>query len=313
MNPQALPFVHVPLRLLSLSVMLLFVLCLGQASPVATAASGTSAFTATLTLPSGWRNSTAIDAQFVGTTAVAALDAGVLSNDATWGAWVTASPGVTATTTWDVGGEGANLPVYLRLRDVNGQVTTVVTGTVNVDLTPPTSTMTALPATSSTNIALAWSGSDALSGVASYDLQVRAGNGAWTDVLTNTTATSTNYNGESNVTYAFRVRASDSAGNVEDWPADADTATLVDTVAPTGTLIINGGAFATTSPQVMLSLAAQDVSGTVAQMRFANDGTTWDNWQPYAGAANWSLTTVYVRFRDSAGNVSQVYTAVYTP
>ncbi|MEI7645115.1 MAG: kelch repeat-containing protein [Chloroflexales bacterium] len=274
--------------------------------------------TATLTLPA-WLNSTAITAQFVGTTAAAALDAGSLSNDATtWGAWVTASSGVTATTTWDVGGEGANKPVSLRLRDVNGQVATVVTGTVNIDLTKPTSSMTALPATSPTGISLAWSGSDALSGVASYDLQVQAGNGAWTDVLTNTLATSTTYNGVGGTTYAFRVRAKDVAGNIEDWPVDADTTTLVDTDAPTGTLIINGGALATTSPQVALSLTAQDVSSTVAQMSFSNDGATWDVWQPYAGTASWSLTagdgvkTVVARFRDTVGNVSPSVTATIT-
>ncbi len=275
-------------------------------------------FTATLTLPSGWRNSTAIDAQFVGTASAAAIEAGALSNDATtWGAWVTAGSGVAASTTWDVGGEGANKPVSLRLRDVNSQITTVVTGTVNVDLTPPSSTMTALPATSPTAITLAWSGTDALSGVATYDLQVRAGSGTWTDVFTHTPATSTIYNGEVGVTYAFRVRAFDTAGNVEAWLADADTATLVDTDAPTGTLIINGGALATTSPQVALSLAAQDVSGTVAQMRFANDGT-WDAWQPYAGTAGWSLTagdelkTVFVQFKDVAGNVTPPITQTIT-
>ncbi len=274
--------------------------------------------TATLTLPA-WLNSTAITTQFVGSTSAAVLDAGSLSNDATtWGAWVTASSGVTATTTWDVGGEGANKPVSLRLRDVNGQVATVVTGTVNIDLTKPTSSMTALPATSPTGISLAWSGSDALSGVADYDLQVQAGNGAWTDVLTNTLATSTTYNGVGGTTYAFRVRAKDVAGNIEDWPADADTTTLVDTDAPTGTLIINGGALATTSPQVALSLTAQDVSSTVAQMSFSNDGATWDVWQPYAGTASWSLTagdgvkTVVARFRDTVGNVSPSVTATIT-
>lgn len=275
--------------------------------------------TATLTLPAGWLNSTAINAQFVGTSSAAALDAGSLSNDATtWGAWVTAGSGVAASTTWDVGGEGANKPVSLRLRDVNGQVATVVTGTVNVDLTKPTSSMTALLPRSTASIALAWSGSDALSGVAGYDLQVRAGTGAWTDVLTNTLATSTTYNGVGGTTYAFRVRAKDVAGNIEDWPVDADTTTLVDTDAPTGTLIINGGALATTSPQVALSLTAQDVSSTVAQMSFSNDGATWDVWQPYAGTASWSLTagdgvkTVVARFRDTVGNVSLSVTATIT-
>jgi hypothetical protein len=127
-------------------------------------------FTGTLTLP-GWLSSTTISAQFIGTTSAAAINAGALSNDnTTWGSWIAATSGVTATTTWDVSGEGANQPVYLRLRNVNDQVTTVVTGTVNVDLTKPTSTMTALPAISPADISLAWSGSDALSGLSTYDV-----------------------------------------------------------------------------------------------------------------------------------------------
>ncbi len=198
-----------------------------------------NSFTATLTLPTGWLNTTTINAQFVGTTSAAALDAGSFSTNAsTWGAWVTASPGITATTSWDVGGEGANKPVSLRLRDVNGNAATVVTGTVNVDVTKPTSSMTALPPRSSTEIALAWSGSDTLSGVESYDLQVQR-NGVWTNVLTSTTATRTTYHAEAGVLAAFRVRARDAAGNIEDWPLAADTTTTpsvgsrrVDVTAP---------------------------------------------------------------------------------
>ena len=186
-----------------------------------------NSFTATLTLPTGWLNTTRINAQFVGTTSASAVNAGSLSNDvSTWGVWVTASPGITATTSWDVGGEGANKPISLRLRDVNGNAATVVTGTVNVDMTKPTSSMTALPPRSSTEIALAWSGTDTLSGVTSYDLQVQAGNSAWTDVLTNTTATRMTYHADAGVLASFRVRARDVAGNSEDWPLAADTATL---------------------------------------------------------------------------------------
>jgi len=192
-------------------------------------------FTGTLTLPSEWLKSTTITTQFVGKSSAAAINAGALSNDNnTWGSWIAATPDVVTTTTWTVSNEGANKPVYLRLRDINDQITTVVTGTVNVDLTKPTSTMTALPATSPANISLSWSGSDALSGLSTYDVQVRTGiAGAWTDVLSNTTNTSTNYIIANGITYYFRTRASDVAGNVEDWPPDYDTFTIVDTDAPT--------------------------------------------------------------------------------
>jgi hypothetical protein len=110
-------------------------------------------------------------------------------------------------------------------------VATVVDGTVNVDLTKPWSTMSLLPPISPANISLSWSGSDTLSGVATYDIQVRAGlTGEWTVVLINTISTSTNYVGVNGITYYFRTRASDFAGNVEDWPSDYDTFTIVEPI-----------------------------------------------------------------------------------
>ena len=45
--------------------------------------------------------------------------------------------GVAVTTTWDFGADGANKAIYLRLRDANGQVANVVTGTVKMDTAAP--------------------------------------------------------------------------------------------------------------------------------------------------------------------------------
>ncbi len=62
--------------------------------------------TGTLTLPSGWLNSTEISAQFVGVTSGAAINASALSNDdTTWGGWIEAISGEIVTTIWDVGSE----------------------------------------------------------------------------------------------------------------------------------------------------------------------------------------------------------------
>lgn len=202
-------------------------------APISSAELGTlvpsNLFTGTLTLPSGWVTTRTANVSFSGTTSGAALDAGSLSNDASdWGSWIPATNGETITTTWDLGSDGADKPVYLRLRDVNGQVATVVTGTANVDTAVPSSSMTPLPPFSSSAISLSWSGSDNVSGIASYDLQVREGTtGEWTPVLTGTTATSTLYYGTLWQAYYFRVRSTDVAGNVEAWPDTYDTATLV--------------------------------------------------------------------------------------
>jgi hypothetical protein len=64
---------------------------------------------------------------------------------------------------------------------------------------------------------------------------------------------------------------------------------------------------------VTLRLAASDPSPAsgVDSMRFRNGGTTtWSSWLDYSSSAPWTLTagagkkTVYVQYRDRAGNIS---------
>jgi len=87
----------------------------------------------------------------------------------------------------------------------------------------------------------------------------------------------------------------------------------VNNVAPTGTIEINGGAAATKSRTVNLALAATDpLPGSgVGSMRFRNEDTeTWSAWEPYATDRRWTLSggdgdkSIYVQYRDNAGNVS---------
>jgi len=88
-----------------------------------------------------------------------------------------------------------------------------------------------------------------------------------------------------------------------------------DTNAPTGSILINGGAQLTTTNAVSLSLVAIDNSGSVQNMRFSNNGVDWTAWESYAFTKAWSLTsgygtnTVSVQFNDLAGNISSTYSA----
>jgi hypothetical protein len=69
-----------------------------------------------------------------------------------------------------------------------------------------------------------WSGSDSLSGVVGYQVQVKVDDAAWTDWYSGT-ETSQVYSGQVGHRYAFRCRATDGAGNVETWPGSEDAFT----------------------------------------------------------------------------------------
>jgi uncharacterized repeat protein (TIGR01451 family) len=85
------------------------------------------------------------------------------------------------------------------------------------DCLPPTSSVEPLPPwVETTAFTVTWSGQDAWSGIATYDVQVRDGaEGTWIDWLTGTTATSGIFTGTHGHTYFFRARARDLAGNWE--------------------------------------------------------------------------------------------------
>ena len=86
---------------------------------------------------------------------------------------------------------------------------------------------------------------------------------------------------------------------------------FTDTVAPTGSILINSGAVYTKSKVVTLSLLASDGAGSgLSKMRFKNDSGAWSTWYPYAAAKSWTLgltngtRRVYAQFKDIAGNIS---------
>ena len=86
---------------------------------------------------------------------------------------------------------------------------------------------------------------------------------------------------------------------------------FTDITAPTGTVTYAGGAYATGSA-VTLSLSASDATG-ISAMRYSGvDGGPWTELS-YAETLSWNLgttegpKTIYVQFKDNAGNWSQSY------
>src|SRR5581483_3262532 len=98
-----------------------------------------------------------------------------------------------------------------------------------IDADPPTSSVQALPATTTNpNFTVTWAGSDgAGSGVASFSVFVSMDGGPFTAWQTNVTQTSATYAGAVGHTYAFYSVATDNVGNVQPTPAAAQATTQV--------------------------------------------------------------------------------------
>jgi Beta-propeller repeat len=116
--------------------------------------------------------------------------------------------------------------------DSNASISTP-TWTNKLDLTAPVSSVTALPATTSqTTFNVAWSGTDAGSGIATYNIYVSDNGGSFTLWQSAVTTTSASYTGTVGHTYGFFSQATDKVGNVETLKTQADTSIQIAPPAP---------------------------------------------------------------------------------
>ena len=109
-------------------------------------------------------------------------------------------------------------------------------------------------------------------------------------------------------TNQVELRLSDVAGNAvvpRIWSVSLDT------VPPTGSVVINAGALMTTSAYVTLGLQASDATSSVVTMLISNDALTGFVEEPYVSQRQlWHMNpvrgiqAVYVKFVDRAGNIS---------
>ncbi len=93
-------------------------------------------------------------------------------------------------------------------------------------------------------------------------------------------------------------------------PGPAAVGMTLDGTPPSGAVNIDAGSAYTSTTSVALSLSAADTGTGVSQMQFSNDNSDWSAWEDFAPGKAWMLAegdglkTVYVRFRDLAGNAS---------
>jgi hypothetical protein len=106
-----------------------------------------------------------------------------------------------------------------------------------IDADAPTSAADPLSTvTNSLSFMVTWGGSDdpGGSGIASYTIFVRDGEGPYEKWLSNTNATSEIYNGEPNHTYYFYSIATDNVGHIEERPQSHDASTTIDWIPTCG-------------------------------------------------------------------------------
>jgi glucose/arabinose dehydrogenase len=205
--------------------------------------------------------------------------------------------------------------IYTRVlsqAEIQADMNTPVSGGGGGDTAPPSVSLTAPSAgavVSGTAVAVSATASDNLAVAGVQFLLDGAGLGAEDttspySITWNTTATASG-------PHVLSARARDAAGNSS---TAASVGVTVDNQPPTGSVAINGGAAATNTRAVTLTLSASDAFSSVTQMRFSNTGSSYSTAEAYATTKAWTLSTgtgtktVYVQFKDARGNWSGAFT-----
>jgi hypothetical protein len=225
------------------------------------------------------------------------------NNGTAWSGW---EPNGTSKTWTIPTGEGSKT-VYVQYKNNTGMPSSTYSDSIILDTTDPTGSILVdggAPYTNSINVTLSLSAADSGSGVDDMHL----GNlgsiwNPWESYTTTKTWDLIPGDGSKGV----YVQYTDGAGNISVQYHDNIT---LDTTAPTGSIVINGGDSYTNTTSATLTLSASDTLSGMDDMRFSNNGTSWSTWEAYALSKVWALSsgdgtkTVYIQYRDNAGNVS---------
>jgi outer membrane protein assembly factor BamB len=233
-----------------------------------------------------------------------------LGNDGVWDTevWESAS----ASKAWTLTPGDGTKTVYYQIQD-NAGWTSSYFDSITLDTTPPNGSITINSGDSyspSSSAILTLTFADTATGVS----QVRYSNdGVWdTEVWESASASKawTLTPGDGTKTVYYQIQ--DNAG----WTSStySDTITL-DTILPTGSIVINNGDVSTTSTSVSLTLTYLDGGSGVSQVRFSNDGVfDIEVWESALASKSWTLVsgdgtkTVYYQIKDNAGLQSITYT-----
>ncbi len=177
----------------------------------------------------------------------------------------------------------------------SGDITAPVMGAVSSATHPVDTTWY-----SNNDVTFSWSATDANQVTYSYVLDHTSG--TIPDTTPEGTSTTRAYTDQADGEWYLHVRARDDAGN---WSTTTSQRRVrIDTVAPSGSFAIAGGASETATTAVTIN---SNVTGAI-EMGIAVDGVTFGTWQAYAAVrdivlpAGEGMKTVAVRYRDAALN-----------
>ena len=238
------------------------------------------------------------------------------SNGGEWQNWQTATTATSATFT----GQNNNLYEF-RVRAVDNANNVEAfpndpEASTRVDTIPPSASMNSLPQfTFSSNFIVTWSGTDAGSGIAHYDVEYQVNNGPWQAFISTTTSSSGQVTGAvAGSTYGFRARAVDRVGNVQAFSLGSQAETTISIGDPDAFIVPFNPALATQNVFVVQWDGTPTPGTTITsydvQYRF-NDGP-WQTWlsnfpgtsQQFTAQNGDGSYAFQVRARDSGGRLS---------
>ena len=206
--------------------------------------------------------------------------------------------GISDKTTWNFTSADVGAPTVTSFNPADDATGVAVSTTVSVTFSE------AMDSSTITTDSFTLAGS-AISGTVSYD-------GA-TYTATFTPDANLEYNHEYTATLSTDIK--DVAGNpIAGYTWSFTTQSAPDTTPPTGSISINNDATYTDSRSVTLTLSASDNLSGVSQMMITNSSSfEGASWESYATSKSWTLTSgdgrkkVYTKFKDGAGNISEIY------
>lgn len=225
------------------------------------------------------------------------------NNNVDWSAWET----FPAIKPWTLASGDGLKTVYAQFRDAVGNVSAAVSDTITLNTAAFSGNMTINNGAAYTNSLTVTLN---LNAPGATQMRFSANNINWPSYWVAYATTSTYALGSGQGLKTVYAQFKNAAGTVSDTVSATIT---LDSVAPTGAIVINNDAAGTNNRLVTLTLTATDTASGLNTMAFSNDSFSYSAPEPFTPTKTWNLTAgddtkfVYVRYTDKAGNEADYY------